>query len=175
MTTQSERERAAARWLIEQDDADFSDAQREALARWLMQSAENLDTYLRLVRAWRWTLVLRRNETSVVYGKPRPANPKSTGAMTRASTRKAVLDRRFGDVIRKHRLEQGLSQTELAETAGMHPREIALLEAGGRTLTLASMYVLALALKVAPSRLVTELDKIMRGSRARPKAPREDQ
>ena len=73
MTTQSERESIAARWLIEQDDPDFSDEQREELARWLMQSVENCSSYLRLVRAWRWTVLLRRDETPVIYRKRRSA------------------------------------------------------------------------------------------------------
>src|SRR6185503_1314360 len=62
MTTQSDRETIAARWLIEQDDPDFSDAQLAELTQWIRQSEENCRTYVRLVRAWRWAVLLHRSE-----------------------------------------------------------------------------------------------------------------
>jgi ferric-dicitrate binding protein FerR (iron transport regulator) len=160
-TTPSDRESIAARWLIEQDDPDFSDAQREELARWLMQSIENCNAYLQLVRAWRWTALLYRSEAPLMYGKHSTEGEGATSK--RLSSRKGSLDRRFGSLLRAHREERGLSQAELAARAGMRSSEISRLEMGARSLTLTSTYVLARALEISPSRLVSELEKIMRG------------
>ncbi len=85
MTPQADRESIAARWLIEQDGPAFSDEQRDALARWLVESVENCRTYLRLVRAWRRTVLLRRNETPLVYGIRRSASAGNADAGRRAS------------------------------------------------------------------------------------------
>jgi DNA-binding XRE family transcriptional regulator len=150
MTTQSEREKIAARWLIEQDDPNFTDAQREELARWLIQSVENCDTYVRMVRAWRWTVLLYRDEAPLVYDKPRG---KSAGGSS--------LDRNFGKLLRAYREERGLSRGELAADSGMRVSEITNIETGVRTLTLTTTYVLARALGVAPSRLVSRLERVM--------------
>jgi ferric-dicitrate binding protein FerR (iron transport regulator) len=167
MTTQSEREAIAARWLIEQDDPDFSDEQREELARWLMQSVENCDTYVRLVRAWRWTVLLYRDEAPLVYDK-RETKSADTPANRRPS-RKGSLDRRFGSLLRARREEKGQTQAELAARSGMRPSEISQIEMGTRALTLTSTYVLARALEIAPSRLVSQLEKTMSG---KPSTPR---
>jgi DNA-directed RNA polymerase specialized sigma24 family protein len=59
-TMQADRERAAARWLIEQDDPQFSDEQRAAFAIWFSASKENRSTYLSLARSWHRTHALRR-------------------------------------------------------------------------------------------------------------------
>src|SRR6185436_773758 len=88
MTTESERETIAARWLIEQDDPDFSDGQRAELTRWIMQSADNCNTYVRLVRAWRWAVLLHRAEPPIVHRKAAPVG---------SSSRKSKVDHRFGD------------------------------------------------------------------------------
>jgi len=77
MTTESERETIAARWLIEQDDPDFSDGQRAELTRWIMQSADNCNTYVRLVRAWRWAVLLHRAEPPIVHRKAAPVGSSS--------------------------------------------------------------------------------------------------
>jgi ferric-dicitrate binding protein FerR (iron transport regulator) len=167
MTTQHDRETIAARWLIEQDDPGFSDAQREELSRWLMQSVENCDTYVRLVRAWRWTVLLYRDEPPLTRSK-RPGQRSGTSD-TSSSSRKVALDRRFGNLLRARRHQLGLSQAELAARAGMHVSRISQIEAGTRALTLTSTYVLARALEIAPSRLVAQLEKLMSG---KPRAPR---
>jgi HTH-type transcriptional regulator / antitoxin HipB len=170
-TTQPDREGIAARWLIEQDDPAFSDRQREQLARWLMESFENLQAYLELVSAWRWTLVLYRDEAPVVYEKRR----KSGDAAATSSTTRSLIDRRFGSVLRVLREARGFSQSELAMRAGMRVGEIDRLEAGTRSLTLPTTYVLAGALGVSASRLVSELEPAFRGkkpAREKKKAPR---
>jgi ferric-dicitrate binding protein FerR (iron transport regulator) len=162
-TTQSERESIAARWLIAQDDPAFSDPQREELARWLMQSIDNCDAYLQLVRAWRWTAILYRGEAPLVYDKRRREEKGTASRQT--SSRTGSIDRGFGSLLRAHREELGLSQAELAARTGMRSSEISRLETGARTLTLTSTYVIARALEISPSRLVSELEKVLRGKK----------
>src|SRR5262245_24457766 len=115
MTTQSDRETIAARWLIEQDDPDFSDAQLAELTQWIRQSDENCTTYVRLVRAWRWAVLLHRAEPPVVYRKKAPEG---------TSSRKSKVDRRFGSLLRAYREQRGLTQAELADLSGMRIGDI---------------------------------------------------
>jgi ferric-dicitrate binding protein FerR (iron transport regulator) len=163
-TTQSDREDIAARWLIAQDNPAFSDQQREELARWLMQSIDNCDAYLQLVRAWRWTAILYRGEAPLVYDRRRKVGEGS--ASRQPSSRTSSIDRGFGNLLRAHREERGLTQAELAARTGMRSSEISRLETGARTLTLTSTYVLARALGMSPSRLVSELESILRGKKS---------
>jgi ferric-dicitrate binding protein FerR (iron transport regulator) len=161
MTTQSEREKIAARWLIEQDDPDFSDQQRAELARWLMQSMENCETYVRMVRVWRWTVLLYQDEEPLVYEKRRSKNAGASTGAGKRPPRRASFDRAFGSLLRARREEQGLSQADLAKRAGMRASEISEIETGARTLTLTSTYLLARALEMAASRLMSQLEKTM--------------
>jgi transcriptional regulator with XRE-family HTH domain len=64
--------------------------------------------------------------------------------------------KRFGDTVRKLRLELGLSQEELAERADLHRTYIAGIERGGRNITLRSVEKIARALKVSISSLLAE-------------------
>jgi plasmid maintenance system antidote protein VapI len=171
--TQPDRERIAARWLIEQDDPHFSGEQREELARWLMESIENCHAYLRLVRAWRWTALLYRDATPVVYTKRRVQREGAAAgsrqpSSQQGSSRQGKIDRQFGSLLRAHREAKGLSQSELAARAGLRAVEISRLETGARTLTLTTTYVLARALGIAPSRLVSRLENTLLGKKARP-------
>jgi len=68
----TKREHIAARWVIEQAGDSFSDEQREKLARWLAASKENCAEYLRLVRAWYWTLSIFRGRTLRKRSKGKP-------------------------------------------------------------------------------------------------------
>jgi len=160
MTTESERETIAARWLIEQDDPDFSDERRAELTRWIMQSADNCNTYVRLVRAWRWAVLLHRAEPPIVHRKVAPVG---------TSSRSSKVDRRFGDVLRGYREERDLSQADLAELCGMRASEIEQIEAGVQSLTILSLYVLARALEVPASRLVSQLEKTIGGRKSVPR------
>jgi ribosome-binding protein aMBF1 (putative translation factor) len=157
MTTESARETIAARWLIEQDNPDFTDEQRAELTRWIMQSADNCNTYVRLVRAWRWAVLLHRAEPPIVHRKAAPVG---------TSSRKSKVDRRFGDMLRAYREERGLSQAELADLCGMRPSEIRQIEAGIQSLTILSLYVLARALEVSASSLVSQLEKTIAGTKS---------
>jgi ribosome-binding protein aMBF1 (putative translation factor) len=157
MTTESDRETIAARWLIEQDDPDFSDGQRAELTRWIMQSADNCNTYVRLVRAWRWAVLLHRAEPPIVHRKAAPVG---------SSSRKSKVDRRFGDVLRAYREGRGISRGELADLCGMRASEISQIEAGIQSLTILSLYVLARALEVPASRLISQLEKTISGRKS---------
>ena len=134
MTTQANRESIAARWLIEQDDPEFSDEQRDALARWLVGSVENCSAYLRLVRAWRRTALLHRNEMPLVYGVRRQASAGKPAAARRGSEprraprprKRAVRERR----VQRRRRRPYLERTRLPATSGKCCAKLALRAAG---------------------------------------------
>ena len=71
----------------------------------------------------------------------------------------------FGRVLRERRLEAGLSQEKLALDAGVDRTFVSLLERGGRQPTLATLWRLAGALGVAPSELVSGVEKAQKGVR----------
>jgi ferric-dicitrate binding protein FerR (iron transport regulator) len=163
MTTQSERELTAARWLVEQDDPAFSDAQRAQLAKWIMQSYENCDTYIQMVRTWRWTVLLYENELPLTHSKHRRKSADARGASQRLSARVISLNRRLGELLRSRREAQGLSQSELAERVGMRVDEIKDIEEGASTLSFLRACLLSRGLEMAPSRLALQLEKAIGG------------
>jgi transcriptional regulator with XRE-family HTH domain len=59
----------------------------------------------------------------------------------------------FGKNLRKLRVERCLTQEEVAESAAVSPRYVALIEAGARNPTLTVIMNLAGALGVPPHRL----------------------
>jgi transcriptional regulator with XRE-family HTH domain len=75
------------------------------------------------------------------------------------------LARDFGRVLRERRLAAGLSQERLALEAEVDRTFVSLLERGGRQPTLATLWRLAEALGVAPSELVTGVEKARRPAR----------
>ena len=62
----------------------------------------------------------------------------------------------FAINVKKHRLELGLSQEELAERAGVHRTYVGMLERGEKNVTIYNIERIALALGVAPNRLLIE-------------------
>jgi transcriptional regulator with XRE-family HTH domain len=66
----------------------------------------------------------------------------------------------FGQVVRKLRLEQGLSQEELAHQSGYHRNYIGILERGEKSASLEAIFSLAGALAVAPSLLMSLTETI---------------
>jgi transcriptional regulator with XRE-family HTH domain len=70
-----------------------------------------------------------------------------------ARSPQAVLDA-FGAALRSLREERSLSQEALAERAGIHRTYVSLLERGLKAPTLIVLIDIAVALDVAPSRIV---------------------
>ena len=66
------------------------------------------------------------------------------------------LAKRFGTVLRRQRLDSGLSQEELAFETDLHRTYISLLERGVRQPSLSTIFVLAEAMGCDPERLVKE-------------------
>ena len=65
---------------------------------------------------------------------------------------------RFGEIIRRLRREQNLSQEALAERAGMNADFIGFIERGENVPTLTTILQLAAALAVQPSALIKDFD-----------------
>lgn len=65
---------------------------------------------------------------------------------------------KFGKLLRELRVKKGLSQDELATDADLDRTYISLLERGMRQPTLETLFVLAKALNVSPSWMVSELE-----------------
>lgn len=161
-TRTNDPEAAAARWLIEQDDPEFSQHQEDELVRWLTSHAEHCRVYVRYVRSWRWTALQYRDEDPIVYTKRRaPGDGASRNSTSPRSTRGALLDRRFGEVLARRREEFGLPKEEIASRAGMSVDSIDEIETGAHSLTFVEACVLARALGIAPSRLATQLERVL--------------
>lgn len=65
----------------------------------------------------------------------------------------------FGDVIRRLRKEQSLSQEELADKANVHRTYIGMIERGERNITIENIQKLARALDVPMRLLFDKLDR----------------
>jgi transcriptional regulator with XRE-family HTH domain len=70
------------------------------------------------------------------------------------------LAQAFGRVLRERRLGAGLSQEKLALEADVDRTFVSLLERGGRQPTLSTLWRLAGALGVAPSELISSVEKV---------------
>lgn len=63
----------------------------------------------------------------------------------------------FGDGVRKRRKEIGLSQEDLADTAGLHRTYIGAIERGERNVSLINIVKLARALRVKAAVLLEKV------------------
>lgn len=61
---------------------------------------------------------------------------------------------KFGKQVRKIRLEQNLSQEELADRAGVHRTYIGMIERAEKNITLENIEKIAKALKISPKELI---------------------
>lgn len=61
---------------------------------------------------------------------------------------------KFGKQVRKIRIEQNLSQEELADRAGVHRTYIGMIERAEKNITLENIEKIAKALKVSPKELI---------------------
>ena len=66
----------------------------------------------------------------------------------------------FGQVLRKHRLAAGLSQEQLGLESGVQRNFISLIETGQNQPTITTIFKLAHALNLRPSKLVAEAEKL---------------
>ena len=65
----------------------------------------------------------------------------------------------FGEILRAKRLEQKLSQEELAGRAGIAMRYVSLLECNKRQPTISTLYVLSKALGISMTDFVSEIER----------------
>jgi transcriptional regulator with XRE-family HTH domain len=66
-------------------------------------------------------------------------------------------DDQFGPVLRRVRVERGLTQERLAEASGLHRTEISLLERSQRKPLLETVVALSRGLGVTPAELLHEV------------------
>lgn len=81
--------------------------------------------------------------------------------MARKKTEEGVA---FGKVLRNERSKRGVTQEQLGELSGLHPKYISLMERGLRQPTLASILQLATALEIEASTLIEQVEKHLRVS-----------
>jgi len=65
----------------------------------------------------------------------------------------------FGQVIRAHRTEAGMTQEALAAACDLHAVYISMLERGQRHPTLDKVFMIARALGLAPAALIAEVEE----------------
>jgi transcriptional regulator with XRE-family HTH domain len=66
----------------------------------------------------------------------------------------------FGQVLRKHRLAAGMSQEQLGLEADVQRNFISLIETGQNQPTITTIFKLAVALNLKPSKLVSDAEKL---------------
>jgi transcriptional regulator with XRE-family HTH domain len=67
------------------------------------------------------------------------------------------LEKRFGDELRRLRKKRGLSQEALAHACGRHRTYVSLLERGKKSPTLRTLFMIASALDIPPTGLISKL------------------
>lgn len=72
---------------------------------------------------------------------------------------KKKLEKTFGKVLRKLRVEQNLSQDKLAELSHLDRTYISLLERGLRTPTISTLFSISAALNKSPNRIIKLVEK----------------
>lgn len=75
----------------------------------------------------------------------------------------------FGEVVRQHRSARGISQEQLAETAGLHRNHIGFVERGERAPSIDIARQIAVALGLPLSALIAEVERRL----ARPPSKRD--
>ena len=69
------------------------------------------------------------------------------------------LSKRFGEIVRRLRLESGLSQERLAELSGLHRNYIGAIERAERTPSIVSADRIARALGITLAGMFAELER----------------
>ena len=70
-----------------------------------------------------------------------------------------MVEEHFGKILRQFRKDKSLSQTELANLAGLDRTYISLLERGLRVPSLSVLFKISNALGILPSSIIIELEK----------------
>lgn len=70
-----------------------------------------------------------------------------------------VLARRFGELVRRLRLERGYSQEEFAFRVGLHQTYVSSVERGERNVTIGTADRIAKALKITLAGMFAELER----------------
>ncbi|MDF1860405.1 MAG: helix-turn-helix transcriptional regulator [Verrucomicrobiales bacterium] len=70
------------------------------------------------------------------------------------------VSKAFGEVVRKRRVDSGLSQEALSEKANLHATYIGLIERGKRNPTIEAAEQIAAAFGVRLSILISEAEKL---------------
>ena len=77
-----------------------------------------------------------------------------------ARRKKQTLEAAFGQVLREFRNEAGISQEKLAMECDLDRTYISILERGLRQPSLKTIFVLAKALNVDPSKIIKKVENI---------------
>ena len=89
------------------------------------------------------------------------------GTVTSASfVRKNLISRQFGEVLRQYRLSRGWSQSVLSTKSKVDRTYISQIECGIHSPTITVLCRLSRALQVAPSVLVTRLERRLSDTRS---------
>ncbi len=83
-----------------------------------------------------------------------------------SSVRKNLISQQFGEVLRQYRLARGWSQSVLSTKSKVDRTYISQIECGIHSPTITVLCRLSRALQVAPSVLVTRLERRLGESRA---------
>lgn len=67
----------------------------------------------------------------------------------------------FGLVLRRHRLERGLSQEVVSLESGVQRNFISLIETGQNQPTITTLFRLATTLEVNPSELIRQMEAVL--------------
>lgn len=70
----------------------------------------------------------------------------------------------FGQVLRKHRLAAGMTQEQLGLEADVQRNFVSLIETGQNQPTITTVFKLASALQIKPSRLIMETEMAVDGN-----------
>ena len=77
---------------------------------------------------------------------------------------KKLISVQFGNLIRKYRIRQNLSQEDFADLCGLHRTYVGSIERGEKTVTIDTTYKLTKALNISLGALFLELDTLLENS-----------
>lgn len=73
----------------------------------------------------------------------------------------------FGEIVRKHRRENGISQEELGDKCQLHRTYISEIERGLKTVSLVSLFRISEALKIPAHTLIEEVENTLNTEKRR--------